>query len=122
MFKVKSILLAALLTIIFSFQANAGGLNCFYHAKYFDDTGQGKLLRHVQDAYDDLALLGLNDITVLVAGSDILESLFIDRNIRVTFSGDYNCKFSDRTSITSIFGNLRISDGTVIVDGVNFVP
>lgn len=67
----------------------------------------------LQAAYD---AAGSGDI-ILSQNALFTENLFIDLNKSVTFEGGYECDYSTRTGITSLNGNITLSNGTITIGG-----
>lgn len=60
-----------------------------------------------------------NDVIQLQSLS-VGDDVAIDRDIRVTLRGGYDCVFADNALTTGILGRLRVRSGTVNIDGVHF--
>ncbi|MDH3976174.1 MAG: right-handed parallel beta-helix repeat-containing protein [Deltaproteobacteria bacterium] len=53
---------------------------------------------------------------------NITESVNFNRNISVTLEGGYGCNFDTISGITTIIGNMTLSDGTVTTENIETSP
>lgn len=58
--------------------------------------------------------------TIEALAAEFIEDLILDRPIVITLKGGYDCGYSVNGSKTIVQGNLVISAGQVIIDGITF--
>ena len=69
----------------------------------------------LQSAYDAAS----DGDTIQSQDMSFTENLALDINKTITFTGGFNCDYSAVTGITSLNGNLDVTDGTVIMENYN---
>ena len=69
----------------------------------------------LQSAYD---AAGSGDV-ILSQDALFTGDLFMDLNKSVAFEGGYECSYTARTGITSLNGNMTVSNGTVTIGGLS---
>ncbi len=65
----------------------------------------------LQDAYDT----AVNGDTIQSRSIILPKDLNIDRNISITLNGGFACDYSSNANITTVYGNMMISDGSVAI-------
>lgn len=63
-------------------------------------------------------LQALDDDVIQLQGIDFASDLVFDREIRVRLEGGYDCGYSLRDANAALSGNLKVSRGTVRLDGI----
>jgi len=84
-------------------------------------TGGVRILRNPPETFSSLqtAFDAVQDgETMQCQATSFTEDINLNRSVRVTLDGGYDSGFSTHVGVTSIFGSLTISDGSITVDGL----
>ncbi len=72
------------------------------------------LYTEVQSAYN----VASDGETIETQDTDIYEDLSLSRDVTVTMLGGYNCDYTGTSGTTTINGNISITTGTLILEGI----